>query len=107
MAATTRVTSAMVAKITLKSNERTRTKRSRITMAMRRCVRITLIALSPRTRKVVHHVLHCTETGTASPSMTPCPDSAYSEPKGAMDGLGLRTFVDASFENTLAHVIPV
>ena len=37
--------------------------------------------------------------------MTPCPDPAYSELKRC-DGLGLRTFDAATFENTLEQLMP-
>ena len=56
---TTRVTSAAAVTIFLKSNERTRMKGSRSTMAVmtRRSTRKILIALDPRTRRVIRHGL--------------------------------------------------
>ena len=56
---TTRVTSAATVTIFLKSNERTRMKGSRSTTAVmtRRSTRKILIALDPRTRRVIRHGL--------------------------------------------------
>ena len=56
--ATTHSTNAMAEKIVLKSNGRTQTKGSRTTKVIMKSVPKILIALSPRTRRVIRHGIH-------------------------------------------------